>query len=395
MKKEFPIFSSHPDLIYLDSAATAQKPSCVIERMQKFYEKEYGTVHRAIYEQARLATDAYAEAREEVAKFLGNVSFDEVIFTKGTTDSINLVASSLALSGLGPDDEILCSEMEHHSNLVPWQMAALRSKAKLSFIPMDLQGNLLWEGKISSRTKIVAISHMSNVTGTIQPIQEIVKKAKEHGALVLVDGAQAAASIPLNLKALGVDFYAFSSHKCYGPTGIGVLYGKKELLEKMIPPQGGGDMILEVLLEKTEYAKPPLRFEAGTPAIVEAIGFKEALSWMKRQKEDFFEEHGKKLRILLEKELVNIPGLKILGTSQEKGPITTFSIQGIHPLDLATYLDLKKIAVRSGHLCAQPTLRKWNLSSALRVSFGAYNEEEEISCFMKALLEGITLLKKG
>lgn len=379
MRDEFPIFKEHPELIYLDSAATAHKPACVIEAIQKFYSKDYGTVHRAIYKSSLKATAQYEETREAARKFL-NASFtDEIVFTRGTTDAINLVAMSYACNFLEPGDEILISEMEHHSNIVPWQMAAEKTGATLKWIPMNEKGVLEWEGHITKRTKLIALAHVSNVTGTINPIAEIAKAAKLVGAVFLVDGAQAAAHMKIDVQALGCDFYAFSGHKCYGPTGVGVLYGRRELLEVMPPVQGGGDMIEEVYLEKTTYREAPLRFEAGTPLIAEVVALKTAL--------EFVEKHRGEDQLLeiATKRLLEIEGLKIIGTALKKGPIITFVIDGIHPLDLATLLDLKGFAIRSGHLCAQPLLRKFGLTAAARVSFGIYNTEEEVYKFADAL----------
>ena len=394
MREEFPIFRNHPNLCYLDSAATAHKPDAVIHALKEFYEKDYGTVHRAIYRQSLRATEKYAEAREKVCFFLNANSSQEIIFTKGTTDSLNIVATSLTKTFLKPGDEILVSEMEHHSNLVPWQMAAKECGATLSFIPMNEQGVLEWEGKITSKTKIVAVAHMSNVTGTMNPIAPISQEAKKVGAFLVVDGAQAAPHMPVDVQKLGCDFYAFSSHKCYGPTGIGVLFGKKELLEVMTPIQGGGDMILRVDLMETTYAPPPLRFEAGTPLIAQAIGFKAALDWIDNVTRSHLYAHTHALRTYTEEKLNEIPGLHILGQAPEKGGLITFTVDGAHPLDIATLLDAEEIAIRSGHLCAQPLLRKFGLESALRVSFAAYNTEADAERFVKALKRIIPLMSR-
>ncbi|MCI0444870.1 aminotransferase class V-fold PLP-dependent enzyme, partial [bacterium] len=311
------------------------------------------------------------ETREGAARFL-NADVNEIIFTKGTTDGINLIAQSYGKSQLKPGDEILISEMEHHSNIVPWQLIANETGAELKVIPMDEACVLKWQGCITERTKIVSIAHISNVTGTINPIAEIAKAAHEKGAILVVDGAQAAPYLKIDVKALDCDFYAFSGHKCYGPTGVGILYGKSKLLQKMPPITGGGDMIDEVYFEKTTYQEPPLRFEAGTPNIAAVVALKTALE---------FTEQSRKQDSLLEmatQRMQEIPGLKIIGTAPFKGPIITFHIEGLHPLDIATFLDLKQIAIRSGHLCAQPALRKFGLTAAARVSFGIYNEAKEV-----------------
>ena len=375
MRNEFPIFDAHPELIYLDSAATAQKPRSVINALTKFYSENYATVHRAIYRHAIKAGDAYNESREAAAKFL-NVQLEEIVFTRGTTASLNLVAQSYGRIFINEGDEILVSEMEHHSNLVPWQILAKEKKAVLRYIPMNSSGELEWEGTINSKTKLVAVVHVSNVTGTINPIKEIVKAAHQHGAVVVVDGAQAAPHMNIDVKELDVDFYAFSGHKCYGPTGVGVLSGKRELLDQMPPVEGGGDMVEKVTYEEALYQKPPLLFEAGTPMIGSVIALKPALEFVKGHKNlDHLLSHG------LER-LKSIPNLKVLGDAKERGPLITFHIEGVHPLDIATLLDLKNIAIRSGHLCAQPLLNKFGLTAAVRASFGAYNIIEEVDKFV-------------
>ncbi len=379
MRDQFPIFKKHPELIYLDSAATAHKPKSVIDALMQFYAEEYGTVHRAIYKGSLLATEKYNATREAVRKFLNAKHAEEIVFTRGTTDAINLVALSWGRTHLKEGDEICVSEKEHHSNFVPWQMLAKEKGLKLV-------------STITPRTRLVAIAHMTNVTGEIHPIEEIVARAKEVGAVVVVDGAQAAPHRKIDVQALGCDFYAFSGHKCYGPTGVGVLYGKKALLESMPPVQGGGDMIAKVTLEKTTYAEPPLRFEAGTPIIGSVIALKAAIDFIESIGQDIIATHENALRQTLEEHLRAVKGLTILGTSLEKGPLTTFTIEGIHPLDLATFLDLKNIAVRSGHLCAQPCLQSFGLTAATRVSFGIYNTKEEVYRFLEELDRAIRKL---
>lgn len=384
MRDEFPIFKKHPELIYLDSAATTHKPQCVIDALTRVYSEDYATVHRAIYRSSMKATEQYNETRVVAARFI-NANVDEIIFTRGTTDAINLVAQSYGRTFLKPGDEILISEMEHHSNIVPWQMIAKQTGALLRFIPMNEQGVLEWKGHITPKTKLVAIAHISNVTGTINPIVEMGKAAHAVGAVFLVDGAQAAPHMKIDVQALGCDFYAFSGHKCYGPTGVGVLYGKKEILEVMPPVQGGGDMIEHVDLEHTTYQMPPLRFEAGTPIIAPVIALKTALEFIERNRT------STNLLSYATERLEAIPDLKIIGNAPEKGPIITFHIEGVHPLDLATLLDLKNIAIRSGHLCAQPLLRKFGLTVASRASFGIYNTIEEIDQFANAIASIVRL----
>lgn len=378
MRDEFPIFDAHPDLIYLDTAATAQKPRSVIDALTKFYEQDYATVHRAVYRHAVKAGEAYNESRITAARFL-NADPEEIVFTRGTTDSINLVALSYGGEFINEGDEILVSEMEHHSNLVPWQMLAKEKKAVLRYIPMNSAGELEWKGTINQKTKLVAVVHVSNVTGTVNPIKEIIAAAQKHGAVVVVDGAQAAPHMKIDVKDLGADFYAFSGHKCYGPTGVGVLYGKKNLLDVMPPVEGGGDMIEKVMYEGTTYQKAPLRFEAGTPIIGSVIALKPAL--------EFIETHKSPDHLLLHglERLKSIPNLKVLGDAKERGPLISFVVEGIHPLDIATLLDLKNIAIRSGHLCAQPLLNKFGLTVAARASFGFYNTIEDVDRFVDEL----------
>lgn len=390
MKHLFPIFQDRPDWIYFDTAATAHKPQCVIDTLSRFYASEYATVHRAVYRSALFATDAYHQARETVRAFMQAPSVEEIIFTRGTTDSLNLVALSYAANVLKSGDEILLSPLEHHSNLVPWQMVAKKTGAQLKWIPLDEKGNLLWENCIHAKTKILAVAHMSNVTGIIHPIREICQKAHQYGAIVVVDGAQAAPHLPINLEHLGCDFYAFSGHKCYGPSGIGVLFGRWSLLEMMPPIQGGGDMIDQVELSQTSYQLPPLRFEAGTPIIAGAIGLKTALDFLQSQDREALYVLEKSLLQRCQQNLSQIPRLKMLPGGSRQGGIVSFHVEGVHSLDLATLLDLQNIAVRSGHLCAQPGLRYFGLTSALRVSFGLYNTLQEVDRFAEILEQIVT-----
>ncbi len=388
MRREFPIFKKHPGFIYLDSAATAQKPKCVIDALVKFYSQDYATVHRALYSHSIRASEQYHLTRVEAAHFL-NADPDEIVFTRGTTDAINLVAQSYGRTFLEPGDEILISEMEHHSNFVPWQMLAKEKSLSLRLIPMDERGVLQWEGQITPKTKIVSLAHVSNVTGTINPIREIAAAAHAVGAKMVVDGAQAAPHMRIDVRSLGADFYAFSGHKCYGPTGVGILFGKRELLFSMPPVQGGGDMIAWVEEEGSAYQSPPMRFEAGTPIIGSVIALRSALQFVQKSA---YHLGPHPLLEYATQELKAIAGLRIIGTAPEKGPIITFHIDGIHPLDLATFLDLKNIAIRSGHLCAQPLLKKFELDAAARVSFGIYNTLEEIDSLVEAVKEVVAVV---
>lgn len=385
-REGFPYLQSHPNLAYLDSAATAHKPGCVIEAISRFYTHDYAPVHRAAYRQSLRATELYSDAREVVRNFLNASSSDEIVFTRGTTDAINLVARTFPFE---PGDEIVVSKLEHHSNLLPWQMVAKEKGLTLRWIDLKEDGSLDLRLPLTPRTKLIAVTHVSNVTGWVAPLQEIVKQAKSVGAAVLADGAQAAVHLPIDVQTLGVDFYAFSGHKCYGPTGIGVLFGKRERLAAMLPLQGGGGMVQRVDLEESDYEIPPLRFEAGTPMSASAIGLKAALEFMAGKDPS----HELWLLELATKRLQEIPGLRILGPPSGKAPILSFSIEGIHPLDLATYLDTQEIAIRSGHLCAQPLLRSFGLEHAARASFALYNSEEEALRFGDAVHSAVKILR--
>ncbi len=393
MKELFPYFRHHKDLIYLDTAATAHKPQTVIDALSHFYEHEYATVHRAIYSGSLKATEKYHASRETAQRFLNAKHDDEIIFTRGTTSALNLVARSYGKMALSPGDEILITEMEHHSNIVPWQMIAQETGAVLRWIPVDERGVLQWQGTLRPQTKIVSLAHVSNVTGTVNPIQEIVAEARKLGAIVVVDGAQSAPHMKVDVQSLDCDFYAFSGHKCYGPTGVGVLYGKREHLEKMPPIEGGGDMIEKVEMGFSTYQKPPLRFEAGTPIIAPVIALKPALDFIQDIGFETIHDQGQELLKAATEQLLQIPALRILGTAPNKGPIVTFTIEGVHPLDVTTLLDLEKIAIRSGHLCAQPILRFFGVESAMRASFGVYNTLEDVEGFVTALSKVVDRLE--
>ena len=399
VRQEFPMLhrTMHgKPFVYLDTAATAQKPRAVIEAISSFYKEKYATVHRSLYDFASQATAHFDAVRRLVKEFLNAHFVEEIIFTRGTTEGINLVASSVGRAFIQPGDEILISVMEHHSNIVPWQLLAQERGAHLKFIPMTTKGELCldtYRALLTPRTKIVSMAHISNVTGTINPINEMIPLAHSYGAKVLIDGAQAAAHTPVDVQALGADFYVFSGHKAYGPTGIGVLYGKRLLLEKMPPYQGGGDMIDEVTLESSTFQPSPLKFEAGTPMIAEVMGLGAAIHFIETIGRERIAAWETELLEYGTKRLLEIPGLTIIGTSENKGALISFTIEGVHPLDLGTLLDIRGIAVRTGQLCAQPTLRSFNLSSLTRISFGVYNTFEEIDCCIAALKETILLLQ--
>ena len=382
--------------VYLDSAATAQKPKCVIDALHRFYTHEYGTVHRAIYEFAAKATAHYSAVREIVKNFLNASSAEEIIFTKGTTDAINLVAASFGRAFLHEGDEVLISEMEHHSNIVPWQMICKERKAHLKVIPMNDRGELIlaeYEILLTPRTKIVSIAHISNVTGTQNPIEEMIALAHKKGAKVMIDGAQSAPHIPVDVRKLDADFFAFSGHKAYGPTGIGVLYGKKELLDRMPPYQGGGDMVDRVSFEETTYQRLPLKFEAGTPMIAEVIGLGEALKYIENVGRNNIAAWDKMLLEYATAKILGIDGLQIYGTAPIKGPVLSFGVAGVHPLDIGSLLDVKGVAIRTGNLCAQPTLKHFGVTSMARASFALYNTREDIDIFVEALRSALAVLK--
>lgn len=398
-RTQFPMLSNtihdHP-LIYLDSAATSQKPLAVIDAMSDFYKNSYGTVHRAIYQTAIEAGEAYQESRKTVAAFLNAKSEDEIIFTRGTTDGINLVASSFGKAFIHEGDEIIITEMEHHSNIVPWQMCAEERKAVLKVVPFFDNGQLDYEAFLSlltDRTKIVAVTHLSNVLGCINPIQEIIKAAHAVGAKVLVDGAQSAPHMPIDVQALDADFFVFSGHKAIGPTAIGVLYGKYELLNQMPPYQGGGDMIETVTFDKTTYNVLPLKFEAGTPMIVEVVGLGVALRFLMKLGMDNIQAYEQELLDELWEQLRDIPHLRVLGAKENRGALVTFTVDGVHSLDIATLLDLQGIAIRSGHMCAQPIMRHFGLAAAARVSLSFYNTKKEIHHFAQVLRKVIAQLR--
>lgn len=382
--------------IYFDSAATTQKPRRVIDIMTKFYQEQYGTVHRSVYDFASQATARYNQVRQKIKEFLGSAFVEEIIFTKGTTESINLVASSFGKAFLQPGDEVLITEMEHHSNIVPWQRICEERGAHLKAVPINDRGELILEEfdrQITDRTKIVSVAHIANSTGTLNPIEEIIKRSHAKGAKVLIDGAQSVAHMPIDVQQLKADFYVFSGHKAYGPTGVGVLYGKRALLEKMPPYQSGGDMIDEVSIDSATYQHLPMKFEAGTPMIAEVLGLGEAIAFLESLGLDQIAVWEQELLAHATKRLSTIKGLRIIGTAPQKGAIISFVIDGLHPLDIGTLLDLRGIAVRTGQMCAQPTLKSFHLSSIIRISFGLYNTLEEIDIFVDALKEVILLLR--
>ncbi|MFA0752025.1 MAG: hypothetical protein SLRJCFUN_002428 [Candidatus Fervidibacter sp.] len=393
LREQFPIFRRKvrgKRLIYLDSAATSQKPQCVIDAEREFYERFNANVHRGAYLIAEEATAAYEAAREKVAKFINAPSKDCIVFTRGTTEAINLVAYSWGWANLREGDEILLTEMEHHSNIVPWQLIAERTGAKIKVVPITDDGLLDMEAfdrLLTERVKIVAVTHVSNVLGTVNPVQEICRKAHEVGAVVLVDGAQAAPHLPVDVQAIGCDFYALSGHKMCGPTGSGALYGRKELLEAMPPFLGGGEMIRTVTFERTTFNDVPYKFEAGTPAIAQAIGLGAAVDFLAEIGMERIRAHEIELTAYALERLQEIDGITVYGAAppEQRGGVIAFNIGDIHPHDLATFLDAHGICIRAGHHCAQPLMRRLGVAATARTSFYLYNTPDEIDALVDAL----------
>ncbi len=397
VRKDFPILQltvRGKPLIYLDSAATSQKPKCVIEAEREFYERYNANVHRGAYRIAEEATAAYESAREKIARFINAPSKDCIVFTRGTTESINLVAYSWGWANLKEGDEILLTEMEHHSNIVPWQLISERTGAKIKVIPITDDGLLdmdAFERLLTERVKIVAVTHVSNVLGTINPVQEIRQKAHEVGAVVLVDGAQAAPHLPVDVQAIGCDFYALSGHKMCGPTGSGALYGRKELLEAMPPFLGGGEMIRTVTFEKTTFNEVPYKFEAGTPPIAQAVGLGAAVDYLTNVGMDSVRAHEVELTTDALERFREVPELLIYGSAppEMRGGVVAFNIGDIHPHDLATFLDAFGICIRAGHHCAQPLMRRLNVAATARISFYLYNTADDTDALIDALYKAI------
>ena len=398
-REDFPMLkkSMHgKPLIYFDSAATAQKPQAVIDAISHFYGSDYGTVHRAIYELSINATIQYQQVREKIARLLNAANSEEIIFTRGTTESINMVAYSFGKAFIQPGDEILITEMEHHSNIVPWQILCEDRKAILKIVPMDDHGQLKMDEfakLLTNKTKLVAVTHIANSLGTVNPIKVIIDQAHRVGAKVLIDGAQSAPHMPVDVQDMNADFYVFSGHKFYGPTGIGILYGKADLLNQMPPYQGGGDMIERVTFEKTTYNVLPMKFEAGTPMIAEVIGLGAAVDYVNKLGLQNIHDYEQSLLEHAKDAVTSIKGLRIIGTAKDKAAIISFVVDGIHPLDIGTMLDLRGIAIRTGHHCAQPVMQHYNIPSTTRASFAFYNNKNEIDRFANALSDVVRILK--
>lgn len=385
VKQDFPLLKQSK-LVFLDSAASAQKPQQVINAISKFYENDYANIHRGIYELSARATKRYEACRYKVKEFINAKSVDEVVFVRGTTEAINLLAQSY---GLQAGDEVILSEMEHHANIVPWYQLGVKLKVVrvLDDGKLDLAH---YQSLFSERTKLVALTHVSNAIGTINPVKEITTIAHQHNVPILIDGAQAAAHFAVDVQDIDCDFYTFSSHKIYGPTGIGVLYAKEKYLKQMPPYQGGGDMIETVSFDKVTYAKGPQKFEAGTPHIAGAIGMHAAIDYMQSIGMTEIYHHDQALLNYAEMELQKIDGLKIIGNSHPKVGVISFVIDGIHPHDLGTVLDHEGIAIRAGHHCAMPLMERFNVPATVRVSFGVYNNKEDVD----ALIAGLQTAKR-
>ena len=392
IRAEFPILRQRvhgKPLVYLDNAASAQRPKAVIDAISECYSTYYANIHRGVHLLSERSTAAYEGAREKVRAFLNAASVQEIIFTRNTTESINLVASSFGGSTVKVGDEIVITGMEHHSNIVPWQLLCERTGARLKVAPFTDAGELIldeYERLLDSgRVKLAAFVHLSNALGTLNPVQRMIELAHARGIPTLVDGAQSIPHVAVDVCALDCEFYAFSSHKIYGPSGVGVLYGKQALLEAMPPYQGGGDMIRLVTFEKTEYADLPNKFEAGTPNIAGVIGLGAALDWVNAIGLDAVAAHEYELLDYATAQLQEIPGLKIMGTARDKAALAAFTIQGIHPHDIGTILDREGVAIRAGHHCAQPVMQRYGVPATARASFAVYNTREEVDALIKAL----------
>jgi cysteine desulfurase/selenocysteine lyase len=392
-RADFPILEErvHGErLVYLDNGATTQKPAAVIDSEVRYYRQYNANVHRGVHELSRRATDAYEGARATVARFINAARAEEIVFVRGTTEAINLVAQSYARPRLAPGDEILISVMEHHSNIVPWQLVCEQTGAVLKVVPIDDVGAFrfdAYERLLSERTRIVAVAHVSNALGTINPVARIVAAAHARGVPVLLDGAQAVAHLHVDVRALDCDFYAFSGHKVYGPTGIGVLYAKAALLAAMPPYQGGGDMIRSVSFEKTEYNVIPYKFEAGTPNIAGAIALASALDYVSGVGIDVVAAHEAGLLGYANAALGALPGLRLIGTAREKAGIVSFVVDGVHAHDVATILDRRGVAVRAGHHCAMPVMKRYGVPATVRASFALYNTREDVDALVAGLVK--------
>jgi cysteine desulfurase/selenocysteine lyase len=391
VRKDFPILERRigdKPLVYLDNAATSQKPRCVLEATARYYERYNANIHRGVHTLSVEATEAYENARARVARTLGAASSREIVFVRGTTEAINLVAQAYVRPRLAPGDEILITHLEHHSNIVPWQILAQQTGAQLRVARIDDSGQVdldHFRALLGPRTRFAAFAHVSNALGTINPIEEMIGVARERGVPVLIDGAQALPHLRVDVRALGCDFYAFSSHKVYGPTGIGALYGRAELLAQTEPYQGGGEMIRSVRFEETLYNEVPHKFEAGTPDIAGAVGLGAALDYLDSLGVDAVRAHEDELLEAATARLARIPGLRLIGTAPHKAAVVSFTLEGIHPHDVGTIADQDGVALRTGHHCAQPVMERFGIPATTRASFAAYNTLEEVERLVEAI----------
>ena len=391
VRRDFPILAQHVNgrpLVYLDNAASGQRPLAVLRAVEHYETHTHANVHRGVHALSQAATDAFEGARERARRFINARSSREIVFVRGTTEGINLVAQSFGRSRLGKGDEILISALEHHANIVPWQMVCEQTGCTLKVAPINRRGEVELEpllGLLTGRTRLVAVAHVSNALGTVVPVERIVQAAHSCGALVLIDGAQAVAHSPIDVRALGCDFYAFSGHKLYGPTGVGVLYGREELLEEMPPWQGGGEMIRTVSFERTTYNELPWKFEAGTPNISGAVGLAAAMDYLEGLGLEALAAHEQRLLAQATAALERLPGIEIIGTAAHKAAVLSFTMRGCHPHDLGTVLDSQGVAIRTGHHCAMPVMTFFDIPATARASFGCYNTEADVAALVAAL----------
>jgi len=398
IREDFPILEQDmrgKPMVFLDSAASSQKPTQVISAINEYYEHTHSNVHRGVYELSQKATDAFELAREKAKLFFNAASTEEIIFTKGATESMNLVASSYGRKFLSAGDEVLISAMEHHSNIVPWQLICEEKGAHLRVIPITDSGEIIldeYKKLLTERTKIVSLVHVSNALGTINPVRDVIKLAHDQGIPVMLDGCQAVPHMKVDLQELDVDFYALSSHKVYGPTGFGILYGKKKWLEQMPPYQGGGEMIKDVTFEKTTYNELPFKFEAGTPDISGAVGFAAAMDYVESIGYESITSHEANLLQYATSQLSDIPGMRIVGEAADKAGVVSFLVGDIHPYDLGTLLDKQGIAVRTGHHCCQPLMDRYAIPGTVRASFGVYNTRAEVDKLVAGVERAASIL---
>lgn len=400
IREEFPALHQKvhgKPLVWLDNAATTQKPYAVIDSMNRFYSEDNANVHRGVHALSERSTRAFEAARERVGKFLNAAETREIVLLRGTTEAINLVANAWGTKNLRDGDEVVISGMEHHADIVPWQMACERTGAKLRVLPLNERGELVLEEAekiIGPKTKLVGCVHVSNALGTVNPVKELAKLAHAQGALMLVDGAQATAHVPVDVRDIDADFYAFSGHKVYGPTGVGALYGKAAILEAMPPWMGGGDMIRSVTFEKTTYAGLPAKFEAGTPNVAGVIGLGAALEWyMAHDRAEIWAREDELLRYGTQKLVDEVPGLRMVGTAASKVAVMSFVIDGVHPHDLGTILDRQGVAIRTGHHCAQPVMQFFRIPATARASLGIYNSKEDVDRLVEALKQAVRVMR--